>query len=73
MGVGGWVAGWVGGWLGISKIKPTQPQLGLAGAWAELGKITITEAASQLQNCPRTVKHLKSLRQHLNSEAHLKL
>ena len=27
----------VGGWLGIAKIKPTQPQLGLAGAWAELG------------------------------------
>ena len=30
--MGGW------GWLGIAKIKPTQPQLGLAGAWAELGK-----------------------------------
>ena len=28
-----------GGWLGIAKIKPTQPQLGLAGAWAELGNI----------------------------------
>ena len=28
-----------GGWLGIAKIKPTQPQLGLAGAWPELGKI----------------------------------
>ena len=27
----------MGGWLGIAKIKPTQPQLGLAGAWAELG------------------------------------
>ena len=26
-----------GGWFGIAKIKPTQPQLGLAGAWAELG------------------------------------
>ena len=27
----------MGGWLGIAKIKPTQPQLGLAGALAELG------------------------------------
>ena len=26
--------------MGIAKIKPTQPQLGLAGAWAELGKKT---------------------------------
>ena len=25
--------------MGIAKIKPTQPQLWLAGAWAELGKI----------------------------------
>ena len=36
VGVGG------GGWLGIAKIKPTQPQLGLAGAWAELGNIPKT-------------------------------
>ena len=34
--------GWVGGWLGIAKIKPTQPQLGLAGAWAELGNICVS-------------------------------
>ena len=25
--------------MGIAKIKPTQPQLGLAGAWAELGNM----------------------------------
>ena len=35
----GWVGvgGGGGGWLGIAKIMPTQPQLWLAGAWAELG------------------------------------
>ena len=28
----------VGGWLGIVKNKANSAQLGLAGAWAELGK-----------------------------------
>ena len=38
----------MGGWLGIAKIKPTQPQLGLAGALAELGNIFITSNSEEI-------------------------
>ena len=36
MGGGGWVCGWV---VGDCKNKANSAQLGLAGAWAELGNI----------------------------------
>ena len=34
------MAGWLAGWLaGLTKNKANSAQLGLAGAWAELGKM----------------------------------
>ena len=36
---GGWLAGRLAGWPNL-KIMLTSAQLGLAGAWAELGNIT---------------------------------
>ena len=55
--------GWVGGWLGIAKIKPIQPQLGLAGAWAELGNrvllfLRICCVTTSLSNFGKKLSHL---------------
>ena len=37
---GGWLAGRLAGWPNL-KIMLTSAQLGLAGAWAELGNTTL--------------------------------